>query len=160
LDLFEKIFGYRSKSFIAPNYTWSSELESYLKQLGVQTIQGARAQRQPIQDGVHIKKHKMGERNAEGQVFLLRNVAFEPSLIPSNDWFSSVIWEISNAFFWNKPAIISSHRLNFIGCLDKQNRENNLMLFREILESIIKKWPEVEFMTSDQLGQIILESKQ
>ena len=62
---------------------------------------------------------------------------------------------IKIAFKWNKPAIIGSHRLNFIGFINPRNRDKNLVLFKTLLNKIIQKWPDVEFMTSDQLGDLI-----
>jgi hypothetical protein len=47
--------------------------------------------------------------------------------------------DIQNAFFWKKPAIITSHRLNFIGFIHPENRERNLKQFRELLRNHIKK---------------------
>ncbi|HER40853.1 MAG TPA: hypothetical protein ENO10_06495, partial [Salinimicrobium catena] len=62
---------------------------------------------------------------------------------------------IEIAFRWNKPAIISSHRVNFIGSIIKENRENNLRLFFKLLKEIAHKWREVEFLNSEQLGDLI-----
>ena len=55
-----------------------------------------------------------------------------------------------------KPVIISSHRLNYIGYIDSNNREKNLKLFRELLQQIVKYWPDVEFISSDKLADIIV----
>ena len=66
---------------------------------------------------------------------------------------------IKIAFRWSKPAVIGTHRINFIGSLDYRNRYNNLTFFDDLLKSIIKNWPDVEFMSSDQLGDIIAEDK-
>ena len=52
---------------------------------------------------------------------------------------------------------MSAHRINFIGILDEKNRKNNLKLFESLLKRIIKLWPDVEFMSSDQLGDLIAE---
>lgn len=54
-------------------------------------------------------------------------------------------------------AVISSHRLNFIGNIDIQNRDRNLILFRKLLNKIMKKWPDVEFISSDELGKNIVD---
>ena len=62
---------------------------------------------------------------------------------------------INYSFLLKKPAIISSHRLNFMGGLNLKNREENLMLLEELLSNIIRKWPQVEFFSSDDLGNII-----
>ena len=62
---------------------------------------------------------------------------------------------INIAFKWNKPATIGSHRINFMGALDPKNRTTNLKLLDNLLKGITKQWPDVEFMTSDQLGDLI-----
>jgi hypothetical protein len=71
------------------------------------------------------------------------------------DCVSKALHEIQNAFLWNKPAIISMHRVNFIGSINQNNRERNLKLFKELLDEIDKLWPDVEFLSSKDLAEII-----
>ena len=157
LDLFEKIFGYRSKSFIPPCYTWNSDIEETLNANGVRYIQGLVVQSVPTGSfGNYTKKyHFLGNRNSFGQYFLIRNCFFEPSLSKISDPVGECLNRIKIAFRWRKPAVISSHRINFVGALDEKNRTDNLILFNDLLKRIIKLWPDVEFMTSDQLGDLI-----
>ena len=63
--------------------------------------------------------------------------------------------DIAAAFRWHKPATISAHRLNFIGSLDKNNRDRNLNLFDSLLTDIQKNWPDVEFLSSVDLGHLM-----
>jgi microcompartment protein CcmK/EutM len=63
------------------------------------------------------------------------------------------------AFLTKKPAVISMHRLNFMGSLVAQNRTDNLQLFKQLMVKLIEKWPEVEFMTTDELGDLIKTQK-
>ena len=44
-----------------------------------------------------------------------------------------------------------------MGALNEENRRNNLKLLDELLRRILNKWPDVEFMTSDQLGEMIAD---
>ncbi|MBN1386942.1 MAG: hypothetical protein JW965_00760 [Bacteroidales bacterium] len=157
LDLFEDIFGFRSRSFIPPCYTWNSDVEETLHEKGVRYIQGLVIQSIPTGSfGNYTKKyHFLGNRNNYGQYFLIRNVFFEPSLTKSSDNVGECLRRINIAFRWRKPAIISAHRINFIGTLDERNRSENLKLLKDLLERIIKLWPDVEFMSSDQLGDLI-----
>lgn len=157
LDLFEQIFGYRSKSFIPPCYTWSGDIEETLHKNGVKYIQGIVVQLIPKGTFRKNKRkyHFLGNRNSIGQYFLIRNCFFEPSLSNNSDLVDECLNRIKIAFRWNKPAVISSHRLNYMGALDEKNRSRNLTLLNDLLKSIIKRWPDVEFMTSDQLGDII-----
>lgn len=157
LDLFEMIFGFRSKSFIPPCYTWNSDIEETLVANGVRYIQGLIIQLVPTGSFGNYKKkyHFQGSRNRFGQYFLIRNCFFEPSLTRISDPVGECLKRINIAFRWRKPAIVSAHRINFMGTLDEKNRSDNLILLKNLLERIIKYWPEIEFMTSDQLGDTI-----
>lgn len=161
LDLFEKIFGYKSKSFVPPCYIWNNEIEQTLNAKGVRYIQGLVIQFIPTgQFGKYRRKyHFLGSRNSFSQFFLQRNCFFEPSLFSNSDVIGDCLNRINTAFRWGKPAVICTHRLNFIGTINKQNRSTNLRLFQELLNRIIKLWPNVEFMTSDQLGELIENRK-
>jgi len=67
----------------------------------------------------------------------------------------SCLYDISTAFRWHKPAVVSSHRVNYIGALYKHNRENGLTQLGVLLKRIMKAWPGTEFVTSAELGEII-----
>lgn len=157
LDMFEKLFGFRSRSFIPPCYTWSSEIEEALHRGGIDYIQGLIVQSVPTGSfGRYRRKyHYLGQRNILGQCYLIRNCFFEPSLTAINDPVDECMSRIRMAFRWGKPAVISTHRINFMGSLDVANREKNLKALKGLLDSIFKAWPEVEFITSDRLGDII-----
>lgn len=153
--LFIQAFGFESLTFIAPAYTWHPNLEKYLYNIGVKGIQGTWKQTCPTPErkdkGYKYIKHYMGQKNKHGQIYLPRNAFFEPVIEPGKDAFSTCLERIQLAFIMRKPAIVGSHRLNFIGSLCEQNRNRNLELFDNLLQSIIKKWPNVEFMSSDQM---------
>lgn len=158
LDMFEKIFGYRSSSFIPTTYTWSPEIEPGLKQNGVKYLQGTVHQRIPVDDDSTFKYKRnnfTGFRSKAGLLYLTRNAHFEPSQFPEIDWLANCLKRVDIAFRCGKPAIISIHRLNFIGNIDDNNRKANLKLFAKMLKLTKMKYPEVEFMSSDELGQLI-----
>jgi hypothetical protein len=159
-EIFLKTFGFKSKSFIAPNYVWSTQIEETLKEIGVEFIQSSRNQIIPdavANDSKYIT-HFTGQKNKNNQIYLVRNCIFEPATSRTKNHVEDCLDQISTSFRWKKPAIIASHRLNFIGTIDEANRERNLKLLDELLTKIIKKWPDVEFMTSDQLGTVIKNS--
>jgi hypothetical protein len=157
ISVFNHIFGFSSKSFIAPNYIWSSEIEKTLSKLGINHIQGKRLQFSPGNglNNYNRISHFTGERNKVKQIYTVRNCVFEPSLHPGKDEVSSCLTEINNSFFFGKPAIIESHRLNFIGSLDLTHRTENLKKFNELLAAITRRWPDAEFLTTEQLGTLI-----
>ncbi len=158
LDLFEKIFGFRSESFIATTYTWPSGIEYYLKDNGVKFLQGMVSQKIPLDDDTTFRyknNNFLGKKSPNGLIYLQRNCYFEPAQRPDFDWFSDCLNRMAIAFRWHKPATISAHRLNFIGSIDKHNTDRTLPLFQNLLKEIVKRWQDVEFMTSDEVGNLI-----
>ena len=117
---------------------------------------------EPLGNGQFKKNVRfLGQKNALGQIYLTRNCFFEPSSsgfeFPTNtDWVNNCLKEIEIAFLWHKPATISSHRVNYIGFLYPENRERTLKQFEELLGKMLKRWPDIEFMTSMELGDLII----
>lgn len=158
-DIFHGYFRFKSSSFIAPAYIWHPEIESILKQSGVDFLQGLPIQLVPNNKSRFSKKfHYLGQKNSKKQYYLVRNAFFEPSSDNNVDWAKKALKRIDFAFRTKKPAIIGVHRVNFIGSLLERNRESNLKEFFILLQQILKLWPDVEFMSSDELGNLILQS--
>lgn len=161
LRIFKELFGFASESFIAPNYVWSKSLEKNIAEEGVRFIQGARLHtyRTPIGQKTTKRLRYFAKKNDFGQIDLVRNAFFEPTENPAKDWVDSCLTEISSAFFWKHPAVICAHRVNFMGGLNEKNRDDNLRLLKKLLNEIVKRWPDVEFMSSNQLGNLIQSDK-
>ncbi|HON17715.1 MAG TPA: hypothetical protein PK990_00935 [Salinivirgaceae bacterium] len=157
LILFEKLFGYKSESFIAGNYVWYDEIENILSKNFVRFIQGSYYQLIPKgnYNGFIKVRHITGELNPKNQIYLVRNASFEPSTSPWKDWVNSCLNEINLAFCLKRPAIVSTHRLNYVGFIDQSNRDNSLKLLDRLLNEIINRWPDVEFLNSVELGKLI-----
>lgn len=157
LDGFERMFGFRSRSYIAPNYVWGPEVEAALHDQGVGYLQSGRIQWIPVagRDARKRKRRFLGHRNRLGQTYLVRNVDFEPSSNPSLDWVDRALVQVELAFRMRKPAVISTHRVNFMGGLDPRNRDRGLEALSRLLKGIRKNWPEVEFMNTVELGDLI-----
>ena len=96
----------------------------------------------------------MGEQNKCGQYYLTRNCCFEQTQDISLG-FDRCFHDLTCCFELNEPAIISTHRLNFVGELEVKNRDKNLFEFKRLLQAIVQKYPDVEFMSSDELGDVI-----
>ena len=159
LDLFEKLYGYRSKYFVPTNGPFNNSLESVLKNNGVEYINSGKVQREPLGNGQYKRNVRfLGQRNKLGQIYLTRNCFFEPSSMesPANtDWVGNCLKEVEIAFKWHKPATISSHRVNYVGFLHPENRARGLKKLGELLGRMLKIWPDIEFMTSVELGDVI-----
>lgn len=156
LQIFEELFGYRSQSFIAPCYNWDTQLESFLAEQGIEWMQGLRSQFQPtgVYDAYKPIRHYFGQSN-NGLRYNTRNCFFEPSMLPQKDWVNSCLAQIQSAFLFSKPAVICSHRINFVGYINEKNGQRGLKDLNQLLKAIVKKWPDAKFITTDQLSNFI-----
>lgn len=157
LELFDRAFKFKSSSFIAPSYIWNSDLNKTISDKDVNIIQGIMFQFVPnLGKGNYYKKyHFTGQRNKFNQIYLVRNAFFEPSLSQSTNDINECLSRINISFNHMKPAIIGSHRINYMGGIDPMNRHKNLALLKRLLFEIVKKWNDVEFLTTDELGKLI-----
>jgi len=156
LNAFEKVFGYWAVHFNPPGGREHPVIHKPLKENGVKYIDT------PLFKKEHQGKGKYktvfnytGKMNKHGQFFLVRNVVFEPTHPRRKDWVDYTMKQIAAAFRWNRPAIISSHRVNFCGHIDPENRAKGLGALKELLQRIVERWSEVEFMAANELGDLI-----
>lgn len=161
---FERLWGYRARYFVPTNGPFNNALEFDLKHSGIDYILGERVQKEPQGYGKYKKHyHWIGKKNNLNQIYLTRNGFFEPSVISLGFDYEPIercLKNIEDAFYWHKPAIISSHRLNYIGSIEKKNQEKNIELFDKLLKKILQKWPDVMFVNSVQLGDLINNDKE
>lgn len=156
LQKFETVFGFKSTYFTPPVFNIHNSLFSTLKDHGIRFIDLALYRKEHQRSNIYKKSFNFtGKKTKEGLNIMVRNVVFEPTEERGLDWLTFTMKQIDTAFRWNKPAIISSHRVNFCGHIDEANREKGLKSLKSLLDSIVAKWPNVEFMTADELGECI-----
>lgn len=148
LEMFNALWAFSSKTFVAPCYVWNGQIEKILAEQGVQLIQTSRVSRSGHQQGAIY--HYTGQHNRYGQIYSIRNCAFEPANAV-NDEAEKALSQIKNAFNTQKIAVVSTHRINYVGGLDENNRTKNLNLLDKLLTGIEKMYPDVEFWSSDKL---------
>lgn len=155
LQLFEQLHGYKATFFVPPNGPFNSELEAATSYGGIKYISTAKIHREPRGNNQYKTKfYWLGRKNRHGQCFITRNASFEPS-VNNKDWVDNCLKDISMAFKYLKPATISTHRVNYTGSLHPSNRDRGLRDLKSLLDQIVKTWPEVEFMTASELGDLI-----
>jgi hypothetical protein len=160
--LFSDITGYTARYFVPPNSPGPSELENVLNRSGIDLLNYGRIFREPRGNGIYKKRFiTPGSLNKYGQIFLARNCFFEPSVsqMGKNDFTDFCLSEIKAAFSLHKPAVISTHRVNYAGTIDSENRSNGLKALDAFLKKILDKWPDIEFLTSVELGDLIRKQK-
>lgn len=156
LQKFEAVYGYKSNHFTPPVYSIHHSLFPILKENGIDYIDLGLIRKE--HQGFSKYKTELnytGKKTKEGINIMVRNVVFEPTEDRGINWVTFAMKQIEAAFRWNKPAIISSHRVNFCGHIDVKNRESGLSVLENLLKEIVKKWPDAEFMSADQAGEIL-----
>jgi hypothetical protein len=152
LRLFESLFRYRPNYFVPPNGKINNRLNYSCYNNGIKFRSVSSLQSESIEGGNNRKTlHWLGQSDTSGIKYIIRNCIFEPSK-PGKDWVDSCLNDMKIAFRWHKPAIISTHRVNYIGVHDAANRDNGIKQLSRLLKAIVKFWPDVEFMTTPELG--------
>jgi hypothetical protein len=152
LEMFKDIWGFEASSAIAPCYFWHSRSESYLNDRGIKVIQGIRVQKEARLSGspYNFKRivHQQGDTNKFGQKYYLRNAFFEPSLDCKTDWIGQCLNQVGASISKFGYAIISVHRVNFIGAIELSNRDKNIIMFRKLLKGLHENYPGIKYGSS------------
>ncbi len=158
LTAFEKVYGYQSTVFTPPAQQLPEFMESKLSSMGILALDKPFYHTKHLGFGKYEKQfNTMGYNKKNDVVELVRNVVFEPTDNRGINWVDYSFKQVEAAFFWKKPAIISTHRVNFCGHIDTNNRAVGIKAMKALLEKIVKKWPEVEFMTAAELSKLIAQ---
>lgn len=160
LNAFEKVFGYKASVFNAPAGGESNYIYKFLNEGGIKFIEVPLIKKEHLGSGKYKRIFNYtGKRNELGQTFLVRNCVFEPSSERSIDWAAYANKQIEAAFRWNRPAVVSSHRVNFCGHIEPKNRKNGINALRELLKKVTEKWKDIEFISLEELGRLVNEIK-
>ena len=151
LKYFEDAFGFQPQSTISPHYLLPSSTLKVLAEVGFRFIQGGNYHiLRNTQTGEQLNlNHALGERAAEGMLFLARNVRFEPRPSRPEMGLESAWRNIERCFKANVPVIIDTHRINYTGAWQEESRQ--------ALSSLLKRISQYKphFLTSVELGQAI-----
>lgn len=160
MELFENTFGKKSETFVASCFVWNDALEKALCEVGVRGIQSGCWQNLPVctEEGNALRRKLRftGQKNRIGQVYTVRNCTYEPAYqqTPMKS-AKECLDQIMRAFHNRKPAIINSHRFNYIGSINRENARENLKGLSWLLQTIIENIPNAEFISTAELLRII-----
>lgn len=149
LSMFKQLWGFKSKSFVAPRYIWNKSVENVLIKGGVELIQTSRVNK-PAYKRPSCYFYT-GELGNEGVYYSVRNCKFEPATNEGGASLDSLMAQIDNAFGRHRIAIFSTHRINYVGGINLDNRSRTLNLLDNFLTKLLIKYPGVEFVSSDKL---------
>lgn len=160
MELFENTFGKKSETFVASCFVWNDALEKALCEVGVRGIQSGCWQNLPVctEEGNALRRKLRftGQKNRIGQIYTVRNCTYEPAYqqTPMKS-AKECLDQIMRAFHNRKPAIVNSHRFNYIGSINRENARENLKGLSWLLQTIIENIPDAEFISTAELLRII-----
>lgn len=153
LNLIKDIFGITPLAFAPSNGVSHPEFDKILFENGIKAIHNSK-RFEPDGKGGGVRAD-YGPKNSLGQINYDRNCVFEPVQV-SYDPVDFCLAQIQGAFNWRKAAIISTHRVNYMGYMNPSNREKGLWQLNRLLKSITEKWPDVIFMTSNEYVSLLM----
>jgi hypothetical protein len=160
LNAFEEVFGFRSLHFNSPGRSEHKIIHDFLFRNGINYIDSPVVKKEHRGKGLYKTEfYYTGKSNNSNMLHNVRNVVFEPTEDKGIDWVNFAIRQIEAAFRWNRPAVISSHRVNFCGNISEINRQCGIDNLKKLLKQIVSRWPEVEFMSSDSMMDLIRKQR-
>ena len=155
VNLFRNIFGYTPRTFVPSNGIFHPMFEQKVADTGIKYLYVSHLNKIPDNNGkLRLKYYRTGKKALSGLTYYTRNCAFEPADLDYKG-IELTLRQIEASFRWGKPAMISTHRVNFVGGIDKKNREKGLAELKLLLDAIIKNWSDVEFMSSGDALDIL-----
>ncbi len=159
LKCFEKVYGYKSITFTPPAQQLHPNLFQFIENLGVKAIDKPRQINRHLgQNTFKKEQNKLGVQNHQSHVSVVRNVVFEPTDPRDINWVNFTFKQIQAAFTTHKPAIVSSHRVNYCGHISVQNRTTGLNALKQLLQKVVNAYPDVEFLSVDELVKEIIKT--
>jgi len=149
---FKDIFKQNPISFCPPNGISCSEFDDLLFKNGIKAIVTQKIRYEPDGRNNFKKSYRLLNKKKH-KIYLFRNCGFEPMHTKMNVEFC--INQIEAAFVMKKPAIISTHRLNYNGSINPEYRRKGLAHLERLLSEVTKKWKNVEFVSTAELVKIM-----
>lgn len=148
--LFEGLFGRAPHCFCPPNNVFHPSLYSAVDEAGIQVLASPLRRVEPDCRGGSRQVWRWDRPGRASFRTVARNAIFEPS---AGFDAANCLRQIASAFRWGVPAIVSTHRVHYVGTIDTAHRDRGLRALRELLQAIIRAWPAVRFLSSGALNE-------
>ena len=158
IKIFHEFFKRKPVVFNPPNGMFHPAFYEPLSEMGVKTVSSKHFRPQPGKSGQITKKyHRFGELSKNGILHYISNCAFEPvnKGFPGKE---TTLMQMAAAFRCRKPALINTHRVNYVGSRNPSVRDKNLMELSALLKKMKQKWPDIEFMSAGEFANYLKNS--
>lgn len=150
-SLFATCFNVRSRVAVATTFVWTEEVEAAWAKEGIDVIitPGARYTCRDAtgKPGGLDKRMVNGQLSKYGQIYLVRDIYFEPMLGHTPQ---RLVNDAKERARLGRPCLVEMHRFNFIGAAEKC--DTSLHVLEAALEQLQHAFPEIRFMTSLELA--------
>lgn len=155
VNIFREIFGHNPRVFVPSNGIFHPDFDNIVSECGIRFLYTSHRMPYPVNGGkLKYRNFITGQEGPGGITYYTRNCAFEPTG-ENYKGIDFTMEQISAAFRWGKPANISTHRANFTGAVDPANRTKGLKELASLLNAIVRKWTDCEFMSSGDAHEIM-----
>lgn len=149
-DEFAKFFGFRSVSFIPPTFIFEKSMLRTVSDCSIRLIQSANR----LTDSSKTKHRFPYFNKGKGFFWSVRNARLDPH--PEYKFYhEQCLKSIEAAFKYKIPAVIDFHRVNIAGSFNPAYRDTTLTELKKLLDGIYKNWPDVKFMHTAELNNLI-----
>ncbi len=150
IECFERVFGTKPTVYVPPTFIWTDVVERTLVDVGVEVLvtPGRRCVRHAASGEPEAAETRyFNGQSLASMTVLVRDIYFEPSRGHSAD---RVIGEVLDHFRLARPALLETHRANFIG--NEEERCAALEELRRLLSAITERAPDRRFLSSEELA--------
>jgi hypothetical protein len=149
---FREIFGQPPTVAVPPTFIWNRIVERAWAAAGIEWVMtpgrrytGRNAQGQPASVDRQMLNGESGDGGAR---YLVRDIYFEPIL---GHRAEQALTEIRRRWRLGRPALLEMHRSNFLS--EGSVHQHSLQELERLLDSVLREWPQVRFMSTEELGQ-------
>ena len=153
-ECFARVFGTPARVAVPVTFTWTPDVEAAWAQHGVRVVvtpgtrnTGRDSAGRLTDDGSLLRNGDMGP---SGIVYIVRDVYLEPAL---GHEASAVLREVSERYRLGRPALVETHRFNFVG--DEAQTARSLDELRRLLQGALRAAPGLHFMSTEELAEAL-----
>ena len=157
VEAFQATFGFQPTVVVPPTFVWNDSVERAWFEAGLKRIVtpgfrciGRNEQGGTISDQCILSN---GQHHSSGLQTIVRDAYFEPSLGHSAE---SALEHLKTHSRLAKPTLLETHRFNFIQ--SQEELDGALEALDQVLIQALREYPNLMFISTDQLGQALDDS--
>ena len=152
---FERIFGRRPVSTVAPRYLWGPRAEAAWHRHGIKYVHGANKQGGAFRNTTAVWTRRFGSLLSHGLVGIPRTADIEAGKDGRPPPLSDVMRWAHRAVATGQPIVICTHNCNYVG--GGPYPQNMAQCLDTVLTTLEKKYPDLRYLTAEEAGQLAAE---